>query len=531
MSSEPIFRPCVTGFVAALLLALTTSLAKAQPIPAPAPEEPPGAGEDEPQADDDEGEDTSEDEGTDDEADGAEDSTETQDTQAGADKAATEQSADNHEGDTGTPGAPPASLTSSEAAEDHAAEANDDEAPSAERESTTWYDVIDLSAFVDGYAAYNWAQVKPQTSSTVLRSFDRDAGFALSWVGLDLSVPTEPVGAHLSLRFGPSARIHGSSCLSDDTAVAPCDGDVGLAFVRQAYASWRPGARWTVDAGKFDPFVGAEVSESQGNMNYTRGLLFGFAQPLFHTGVRVEYEVAPWLTARGLVANGYNNSVDNNLGKTVGVQGEANLGDSLTVKLGWLGGPEQSDVTTIACPANTVYDPSFGGCGPATGATAAATYPVDRGGADLWWYWRHLIDLVVDYQATDALRLLANADLGTEEIRFERFGGRTPDSSRATWYGAALGARYQLPSNWAVAGRAEYFADPQGRATLVRGAKLSTWTGTLEYLPFDALMLRLEQRIDVCHDASGSRRIFPDGLRDASPHQMTTTLGLVAQLP
>ena len=42
-----------------------------------------------------------------------------------------------------------------------------------------------------------------------------------------------------------------------------------------------------VDAGKFVTHMGFEVIESKDNWNYSRGLLFQFAIPYFHTGVRV----------------------------------------------------------------------------------------------------------------------------------------------------------------------------------------------------------------------------------------------------
>jgi hypothetical protein len=525
MPSTRHFRSRLTGCCSLILLALLPGMAVAQPVAPDLPDEPPAAGDEDPTPA--EGSDGGEELDSDD-GDGTEEATPESEPAAeptAAEPTATEPTAD-------TPETVRSSITSAGAGEE---EATDEEAATSDEEaaseSTTWYDLIDVSAFVDIYAAHNWAAPKPLGASTYLRAFDRSTGFALSWAGVDLSVPSEPVGAHLSLRLGPSAQTHGDSCLSAQPSVGPCDDAVGLSSVRQAYATWRPAERWSIDIGKFDTFVGAEVAESQGNPNYTRGLLFWLGQPLFHTGLRVEHSMTSWLTARALVANGYNNSVENNLGKTLGLQGEFRVAEPLTVKLSWLGGPEQNDTTTIDCPADTAYDPSFGGCGPTEAGTSAATYQVDRGGANLWYFWRHLADLVVDYQATDALRLVANVDWGTERVRVERYGGRTPSSSRASWYGAALSARYQLPANWALAGRGEYYSDPNGMTNVVPGAKLSSWTATVEYLPFDSMILRLEQRADLCHDANGSRRIFPEQVRGGTTRQVTTTLGVVVQMP
>ena len=73
------------------------------------------------------------------------------------------------------------------------------------------------------------------------------------------------------------------------------------------------------DFGKFDTIYGAEVAESQDNLNYTRGVVYWFTQPLFHTGLRVNAELTDELMLRGLLVNGSNNTIDNNVGKNLGL--------------------------------------------------------------------------------------------------------------------------------------------------------------------------------------------------------------------
>ena len=62
---------------------------------------------------------------------------------------------------------------------------------------------------------------------------------------------------------------------------------------------------------------GAEVIESKDNYNYSRGLLFNYAIPLTHTGVKWDkgFMDGKLNTALGLV-NGWDNLQDNNKGKT-----------------------------------------------------------------------------------------------------------------------------------------------------------------------------------------------------------------------
>ena len=55
--------------------------------------------------------------------------------------------------------------------------------------------------------------------------------------------------------------------------------------IQQAYVSLLTGkVQW--DVGKFVTPIGTEVIESQDNWNYTRSILFGYAIPFYHVGVR-----------------------------------------------------------------------------------------------------------------------------------------------------------------------------------------------------------------------------------------------------
>jgi hypothetical protein len=139
-----------------------------------------------------------------------------------------------------------------------------------------WHDALDSSVFIDAYGSANFGLVKPQQGKNQLRAYDTTNGFAISWAGADLSYDPDPVGGTLSLRAGPTADRYADSCLSSDRANNPCDFSIGLRYVKQAYVSYKPGGAGgglQVDLGKFDTLFGAEVAESQNNMNYTRGPL------------------------------------------------------------------------------------------------------------------------------------------------------------------------------------------------------------------------------------------------------------------
>jgi len=382
---------------------------------------------------------------------------------------------------------------------------------SAEPE-TPWYEALRPSAFVDGYLGVNENFPKPASGQNRYRAFDTTNGFALSWVGFDASLEPKPVGATLGLRFGPTATAH-----------AGADADAGLANVKQAFASWKPFESLILDFGKFDTPYGAEVAESQLDFNYTRGALYWLAQPLFHTGLRATLGLADEVSLKALVVNGWNSSIDNNTGKTFGAQLTYAPMKELSLALGWIGGPEQPDHGDVECADDQVFDPSALRCVASPG-TAAASYPVDRGGANDPESWKHLVDLVVFAYPTDDFSLFLNADYGTEGVR-----DATNAVTRASFYGAALGLRYAFAEGWAVAGRAEYIGDPDAYLTGVSGGALGTGTLTLEARPTENLVLKLEQRSDVMLSADGDDRVFPKKVRDQSSAQHTTTLGVVVK--
>jgi hypothetical protein len=404
-----------------------------------------------------------------------------------------------------------------------------------EADALSWYDAIEFRAFVDGYLGVNYLFPKPQTGANgVTRAFDTENGFALAWAGVDATYPADPVGGTLSLRLGPSANRIGRGCLTAaDDPPGVCDDDVGLSNVKQAFAAWRPGGSGSpveLAFGKFDTIYGAEVAEAQDNLNYTRGVVYWFAQPLFHTGLRVTASLTDELTLRGLVVNGYNNTIDNNLGKSVGLQlaldlPRADYGGSLfSVTLGYLGGPERADYKVVRCGAGQHFDPTDGlGCAPDQANTptdVAREGQVDRPVTNLQGL-RHLVDLVANLTPNDDLKITLNADLGVERVR------SIDDEQRFVqhlFWGGMIGARYAVHDMFAIGARGEYFSDPDGVATgfAPNDIRIVTGTLTLDLMPADFLMVRLDNRLDW-----SSKEIFHKGVRELVGLMPTTTLGVI----
>jgi hypothetical protein len=397
-----------------------------------------------------------------------------------------------------------------------------------EVDDIAWWEAIEFRAFVDAYLNVNYNFPKPQKdTNAVTHAYDPHNGFSLAWVGLDATYPAEPVGGTIGLRFGPSADRIASSCFE-----GTCDSEVGLTNVKQAYASLRPGGAGSaiaLDFGKFDTPFGAEVAESQDNVNYTRGVVYWYLQPLFHTGLRISADITEDLNLTGLIVNGYNNTVDNNLGKDLGLKLSYTVprsdhgGPLFSVSAGYLVGPEREDFAVAECATGEHFDPDEpSGCAP-----GAPTGDETQGGvldrpSTNFEGLRHLVDVVGSFTPDDALTVLVNGDYGVERVRD---ANQTDRFVQHAFFGVMLGARYAFLEKFAVAARGEYLSDPDGHATGFPGNDIELVTGTLtlEVRPAEFLIVRLDGRMDY-----STRQIFRKSVRDTTGGLPTTTLGVVA---
>jgi hypothetical protein len=167
---------------------------------------------------------------------------------------------------------------------------------------------LQLSIFVDAYVA--WQSSGNGTLATLSghRAFSgqgatqrAEDGFALAFLGLDVSYQTPRLGATASLRFGEGAPIYHAHTDSES------DFSFGVDLLTQAYLTWRPWDPLALDLGMFQTPFGAELLESWKNLNYTRGALYYYAQPAWHTGLRLGWEPSEALRATLFIANGSNN--------------------------------------------------------------------------------------------------------------------------------------------------------------------------------------------------------------------------------
>jgi hypothetical protein len=376
-----------------------------------------------------------------------------------------------------------------------------------------WYDRVRFEAFVDGYVNVNYNFPKPQGGTNQYRAPDANNGFALTWVGLDVVHEAKPVGGTISLRFGPASSLF-----------AGADTQYGLQYVRQAFATWKPTEKLALEMGKFDTICCAEVPDSQKNMNYTRGVLYWVAEPLFHTGLRASYQVTDEVTFRLMAVNGWNNTIDNNIGKTFGAQIGIAPTKQVSGNVTYIGGPERSDTVSVTCPTGQVYSVGAYACVNQAGAQGGQPQTVEDKNANS--RYRQFVDALVNYNPTDSLAFALNGDVGYDTA----LDPVTGYERAVYWYGGMAAGRLAFNDVWAVALRGEWFRDPEGFMTGATNPTtgkpldviIRTGTLTLEAKPSPYLIVRLENRID-----SANQPVFRRGLNDANDVQVTSLLGVV----
>ena len=330
-----------------------------------------------------------------------------------------------------------------------------------------------VSGFVDAFYSRNLNQ--PSNRTNKLRNFDiADNQFNLSLAEIVLQKKAEPIGFRLDADFGTTNDVvqgiapYGAMPFST------------LTNIQQAYvtAILPIGAGLTVDAGKFVTHMGYEVIESKDNWNYSRSMLFAWAVPYYHTGIRFTYPVAGNFTAAFHLVNSWNTTTDNNGFKSLGLMLNYAVSGSTALILNVMDGVEEPD-------------PNIAGK-------------------------KTVFDLILTHQLTDALALAANADYGDERT----LNGLAP------WKGVAAYARYAIDSVSAIAVRAEIFDDPMGYATSLNVPQLQIKevTGTYEYKFSNSLLVRGEARYDFA-----SAEIFDKkSPRNLTKAQGTVLIGVVA---
>jgi hypothetical protein len=329
-----------------------------------------------------------------------------------------------------------------------------------------------VSGFVDVYYGQNFNNPAARTNG--LRFFDAASNqFGLNLIELVVDKAPDPsnsrTGYHIALGYGQAMNAITGAGLTNSLSADQ--------YVKEAYFSYLApvGKGLQIDVGKFVTPHGAEVIETKDNYNYTRGILFSYAIPYYHFGMRAKYVFNDKYSMSGYFVNGWNNVIDNNSGKTYGLTFGWTPNKKLSISQGYMAGPEQSNLNSD---------------------------------------WRQLSDTVVTINATKRLTLAANFDYGRGD---HIIGAVDP----VYWTGIAGYFKYALSDKYTVATRYEYYNDHYGFTTGAAG-HIQEVTGTFEHPFASHIVSRLEFRHDVANNP-----IFTKGAATPVSSQTTLTAGLV----
>lgn len=326
---------------------------------------------------------------------------------------------------------------------------------------------VSLSGFIDSYYSKNFGE--PANRTNKLRNFDNTENqFVLSLAEVSLQKTAAPAGFRIDCNFGSTNDI-----------VQAGIGSTTLPTLQQGFATLHLpfGEGLTVDAGKFVTHLGYEVIESKDNWNYSRSLLFAWAVPYYHTGIRMSYPVAASLTATALIVNGWNSVVDNNGFKSLGITLNYAPERSTAIILNVIDGVEQSD-------------------------------PVIAGK-------KKVIDVIAVRQMTESFSLALNVDYGDERTM----------NGLVLWKGVAVYGRYSITASSSASLRGEILDDQSGYATGtgIRNLTVKEVTATYEQSAAGSMLLYFEMRYDFSNVS-----IFDcTNTLNAEPGQMTMLIGMI----
>ena len=313
----------------------------------------------------------------------------------------------------------------------------------------SFFDSIDLGFYVD--TTYQYVFNRGSRNDLQLRPLYPDnEQFSINAFTVSVSkTPTleggvmDLIGFRADILFGEQAPLLASNGLSSDV-VDPY----------QAYLQFLApvGNGINFYAGKFVTLAGYEVIEAKDNPNITRSILFGFAIPFTHTGIRADYSAGPLTLTAGL-NNGWDQVKD--------------LNDNVTI---------ESQIA-FSHSGGVISDLWFGVTG------YFGREPGDLGFGETNG-WRELITAVGTVTFNDWLTFIVDADFGwQQDIIFNELGG---DES-VSWWGIAGYVVAQVHPAIQLALRGEYFDDEDGFRTGT-AQKVFELTPTISVRPFKGLI-------------------------------------------
>jgi len=340
-----------------------------------------------------------------------------------------------------------------------------------------------ISGYVDG--SYNYLQNSNKfISGTYDRVFDTNPnGITLQQAGMTLAYQPKqgfgglitPVEGRDSIIFAPYGWFPNNTSQTFGIAIPQ-------AFLQYAVGSL------TFMGGNFIELAGAENIFSYNDTNFSRSILWGYAEPFTVMGLRVSYTPQDKLTLIGGINNGWDSIRDTSRQKTI------ELGASYTF--------------------NTIFSlAAYGYSGQQRIADRTSSGPTGQ---------RTLIDLIATLNVTEKLSFIANYD-GAMQTQAALPSGEV---AKAVWQGVAGYINYQFNDKWRTSLRGELFNDSDGYRTGV----VQRWneiTLTVGYTLLKNFELRMESR----HDFSNVHSFVNKNGISTSNSQQSYAIEAIAKFP
>lgn len=346
-----------------------------------------------------------------------------------------------------------------------------------------WIKDVKLSGFVDVSYTYNFGRpdnklngntgltppyaAKPAITGSAIRAFDKESNaFSLQNAQLMLEKVADSksiAGFRMRISTGKDAdNISSNGSTSGDNF------DIEEGYV-QVLAPLGRGIN--IIAGKYATLAGYEVIESKDDLNFSRSLLFFYAIPFTHTGIRATYNVIDQIDVTFGINNGCDQLTDNNDSKTLELSTTIKPNDKLKFVGNLYYGSEKTT------QGRTVVTGTPPVAGPGT--------PGDK---------RLTFDLVAEAKV-EKLTAALNWDYGMEQDVIAAGTG----FDNAKWTGLAGYVKYQVTDLYSPGLRIEYFRDSDGYRTGTKQT-LKEVTFTNQFDINSNLIFRLELRLDKSNE-------------------------------
>ena len=342
---------------------------------------------------------------------------------------------------------------------------------------------IKVTGYIDG--SYNYLLRSNSFISGVNdRVFDlAENGFTLQQAALVLAKQSKQgLGGFTTLILGRDANNIAPNGFDSNVFDAR---DIGF-VIPEAYLQYAK-STFTFYAGELTSQSGYEEYEYTQDMNFSRSILFGYAQPGSYIGLKLADQINDQINVAIGVGNGWN---------TIHRPTQIN----------------KIEAGIIYTPISTFSLTVDGYAGWNQYLTdTAESGPTGK---------RYLIDIFATWSATEKLNFATNIDYGTQnkaELPTNLIG-------RAIWQGIGGYVQYKWNEKWYTSVRGEIFADTDGYRTGVK----QNWreiTLSLGYSPIKHLLLRAETR----HDFSNVGAFLDKNNINTSNNQQSYALDVLYQ--